>query len=55
MDVLLLGALLRVVAEAIGGYDTISGPLIALGGSLTVAAFALFAGGMLSSLRRLPK
>jgi hypothetical protein len=55
LDVLLLGAFIRVVAEAIGGYDTISGPLIALGGSLSVAAFALFAGGMLSSLRRLPK
>ena len=55
VDVLLLGALIRVVAEAVGGYEPITGPLIALGGSLSVAAFAVFAIGMLSALRRLPR
>jgi NnrS protein len=55
VDVLLLGAAIRVAAEALGGYDAVSGPLIALGGTLSVAAFALFAVGMWSSLSRLPR
>jgi hypothetical protein len=55
LDVLFVGAALRVGAEAIGGYDPIIGPLVALGGSLSVAAFAVFAVGMWSSLRRLPR
>jgi hypothetical protein len=54
LDTLLLGALIRVAAEAIGGYESITGPLIALGGSLSIAAFAVFAVGMWSSLTRLP-
>jgi uncharacterized protein involved in response to NO len=55
VDTLLLGALLRVAAEAVGGYDTIAGPLIALGGTLSIAAFIVFAAGMLSALTRLPR
>ena len=55
VDVLLLGALLRVVAEAVGGYDSVTGPLIALGGTLSVIAFIAFAVGMWSSLGRLPR
>jgi hypothetical protein len=54
LDTLLLGALIRVSAEALGGYAAWSGPLISLGGSLSIAAFAVFAVGMWSSLRRLP-
>jgi hypothetical protein len=46
LDTLLLGALIRVTAEAIGGYEAISGPLIAPGGSLSIAAFAVFAVGI---------
>jgi hypothetical protein len=55
VDLLLLGAVVRVVAEAIGGYGTFSGPLIALGGTMGVIGFAIFAAGMWSSLGRLPK
>jgi hypothetical protein len=55
VDLLLLGALLRVAAEAVGGYDTVNGPLIALGGTLSVVGFAVFAVGMWSSLGRLPR
>jgi hypothetical protein len=55
VDVLLVGALIRVAAEAVGGYAPVSGELIALGGTLSVAAFAVFAAGMWSSLRRLPR
>lgn len=54
-DTLLLGAFIRVVAEAIGGYDTITGALIALGGTVTILAFIVFAAGMWSSLGRLPR
>jgi hypothetical protein len=54
LDTLLLGALIRVSAEALGGYAWWSGPLISLGGSLSIAAFAVFAVGMWSSLKRLP-
>jgi hypothetical protein len=55
LDVLFVGAALRVGAEALGGYDPIAGPLVAVGGSLSVAAFAVFAVGMWSSLGRLPR
>jgi uncharacterized protein involved in response to NO len=55
LDTLLLGALLRVAAEAVGGYDTIAGPLVALGGTLSIAAFIVFAVGMWSALTRLPR
>jgi uncharacterized protein involved in response to NO len=55
VDVLLLGALMRVGAEAICGYATVTGPLIALGGTLSLAGFSVFALGMWSSLRRLPR
>jgi hypothetical protein len=54
LDTLLLGALIRVTAEAFGGYASISGPLISLGGSLSIVAFAVFGVGMWSSLSRLP-
>jgi hypothetical protein len=55
VDTLLLGALLRVVAEAIGGYEPITGPLVALGGGLSEVAFTVFAIGMWSALGRLPQ
>jgi hypothetical protein len=55
LDVLFVGAALRVAAEAIGGYNPISGELVALGGTLSIAAFVTFAVGMWSSLRRLPR
>jgi hypothetical protein len=55
LDLLFLGALLRVGAEAVGGYSAVSGPLIAFGGTLTVAGFSWFALGMWSSLRRMPR
>jgi len=51
---LLVGALVRVAAEALGGYGEVTGPLIALGGALTWIGFAGFAWGMWSSLGRLP-
>jgi hypothetical protein len=55
VDLLLLGAFVRVVAEAIGGYGTFTGPLVALGGTMSVIGSAVFAVGMWSSLGRLPK
>src|SRR5439155_1093986 len=55
VDVLLVGAFVRVGAELIGGYQAVAGPLVALGGVLGVAGFAVFAAGMWSSLARLPK
>jgi hypothetical protein len=55
LDLLLLGAFIRVLAEAIGGYETVTGPLIALGGTSSVVAFVVFALGMWSSLGRLPR
>lgn len=54
VDALLVGALVRVAAEAVNGYGLVTGPLVALGGALGVAAFILFAVTMWSSLRRLP-
>ncbi len=55
VDLLLVGAAVRVVAEAAGGYTPVSGVLIALGGLLTWVGFTAFAAGMWSSLGRLPK
>ena len=55
IDLLLVGALVRVGAEAIGGYAGVAGPLVALGGGLGVAGFIVFAIGMWSALGRLPK
>jgi hypothetical protein len=54
VDLLLLGALLRVPAELLGDYGPVSGPLIALGGLVSFCGFAIFAVGMWSSLTRLP-
>ncbi len=55
IDLLLVGAVLRVGAEAIGGYQAVAGPLVALGGGLGVAGFSVFAIGMWSALGRLPR
>ena len=55
LDLLLVGALVRVGAEAIGGYAGLAGSLVALGGALGVAGFIVFAFGMWSALGRLPK
>ena len=55
LDLLLIGVLVRVSAEAIGGYTPLTGPLVALGGSLGVVGFAVFAVGMWSALGRLPR
>jgi uncharacterized protein involved in response to NO len=55
VDVLLIGALVRVGAEAVGGYSSETGPLVALGGTLSIVGFALFAVAMWSSLGRLPR
>jgi hypothetical protein len=54
VDLLLVGALLRVVAEAIGGYDPITGPIVAFGGTITIVGFSIFAVGMWSALSRTP-
>jgi hypothetical protein len=54
VDLLLVGALVRVIAEAIGGYGPQAGPLVAVGGSLGVLGFCLFAYGLAVSFRRLP-
>ena len=54
LDLLLVGALLRVGAEYLGGYAGVAGPLLALGGTLGVIGFSLFAVAMWSSLGRLP-
>jgi hypothetical protein len=54
VDLLLLGAVLRVLAELLGDYGPVSGPLIAAGGLLSFGGFAIFAMGMWSSLARLP-
>jgi hypothetical protein len=54
IDLVLAGALVRVAAEAIGGYAKFTGPLVALGGALGVTGFAIFAAGMWSALGRLP-
>ena len=55
VDLLLAGALVRVAAEVTGGYSAETGPLVALGGTLSIVGFALFAAGMWSSLGRLPR
>jgi hypothetical protein len=54
VDLLLVGALLRVGAELIGDYGPVSGPLVALGGLLSFGGFVVFAAGLWSSLGRLP-
>jgi hypothetical protein len=54
LDLLFVGALLRVGAEALGGYAGVAGPLVSLGGAVSVTGFTLFAGGLWSSLGRLP-
>ncbi len=54
VDLLLVGALVRVVAEVVGGYGPLAGPLVAVGGTLGVAGFTIFSLGILTSLRRLP-
>ena len=55
VDLLLAGALIRVVAEVVGGYELVTGPLVALGGTISILAFIGFAAGMWSSLGRLPR
>jgi hypothetical protein len=55
VDGLFLGALLRVGAEATGGYAPPSGPLVSLGGALGVIAFTAFAGWLWRSLEHLPR
>lgn len=55
VDTLLVGAAIRVVAEVIGGYEPATGPLVALGGTLSIVAFIAFAVGMWSALSRLPR
>lgn len=52
---LMVGAFLRVGAELMGGYGGIAGPLVAGGGALSTAGFALFALGLWASLGRLPR
>jgi hypothetical protein len=54
VDLLLIGAALRVAAEMVGGYAGAAGPLVALGGTLSVVGMAVFAVGLWSSLGRLP-
>jgi hypothetical protein len=54
VDLVLVGAIVRVVAEAGGGYTALTGPLVALGGTLGVVGFVVFAIGMLASLARVP-
>jgi len=55
VDLLLVGALLRVGAELLGGYSGLAGPIASLGGTVSVLGFCLFAATMWSSLARLPK
>ncbi|HEX8966803.1 MAG TPA: hypothetical protein VF937_02920 [Chloroflexota bacterium] len=55
VGLLLVGALVRVGAEALGGYQSLSGPLVALGGTLGICGFVVFAVGMWSALGRLPR
>jgi hypothetical protein len=54
VDALLIGAVLRVGAEAVGGYAQPAGAIAALGGTLSVVGFVWFAEGLWSSLGRLP-
>jgi hypothetical protein len=53
IDLLFVGALLRVVAEWIAGYQYPLGLLVALGGTLTVVGFCIFAARLWRSLGRL--
>ena len=53
IDLLLIGALLRVVAEAVAGYQPPAGALVSLGGTLTTIGFAIFAGRLWLTLGRL--
>jgi uncharacterized protein involved in response to NO len=55
VDLLLLGALVRVTAELVGGYQPATGPLVAVGGALTTLGFLVFAAGLWSSVARLPR
>ena len=55
IDLLLVGALLRVMAEFTEGYAGLSGNTVALGGVISVIAFYLFAAQLWSSLGRLPR
>jgi hypothetical protein len=48
---LFVGAALRLGAELLGGYAPVFGPLVALGGSLAVVAFTVFAVGLLATSR----
>ena len=48
-------ALVRVLAELLGDYGPVSGPLIALGGLISFCGFGIFAVGLWSSLSRLPQ
>jgi hypothetical protein len=55
VDLILVGAFIRVGAEMLGGYAGIAGPLVALGGTTTIVGMTVFAVGLWSSLRRLPR
>jgi hypothetical protein len=55
LDLLFVGALLRVGAELVGGYGPVAGPLVAVGAMLSVLGLCAFAQAMWSSLRRLPR
>jgi hypothetical protein len=55
VDAILVGALVRVGAEMLGGYAGVAGPLVALGGVTSVLGFGIFAVGLWSSLGRLPR
>jgi hypothetical protein len=55
IDTLLVAAGLRVLAELAGGYAPTTGPLVALGGTLGVVGFSVFAVWLWGSLGRLPR
>lgn len=55
IDVVFVGAFLRVVAEAAGGYAEPGSHVVALGGALGLAGFAAGAAWLWHSLSRLPK
>ena len=54
MWTLLIGAVLRFVAELFGGYGLGWGALVALGGTLGVVAFIVFAVGLWRASGRAP-
>jgi len=54
MWMLLIGAAVRFVAELFGGYAVGWGALVALGGTLGVAAFIVFAVGLWRATVRVP-